>query len=188
MNRRLILFSGGVESTALLTLADKKDLLLTCNSPRKDIVQSGLDIAKCRVIASIFNNELIEFKLPTQIDGKQWIHQINWLIFACHIIAESRGDISEVWWGMHYDESHKVKNYPISRRNTLEKCMTAWNILQPKIKFLIPLEFENKTKQWQRIPKNVQKLVNWCFYNNNCGKCPKCLEFNKYCGEISLKP
>lgn len=184
--RRLILFSGGVESTALLTLADKKDLLLTCEIPFKGI-PGCLDYTKCRAIASMFGNSLIEFKFPIQIQERQWLHQINWFIFACHLVAESRGDISEVWWGMHHDESHKVKNYSIDRRRALEKCMTAWSVLQPTIKFSIPLEFESKDKQWQRIPDDVKKYVNWCSFNNDCGKCAKCLEFKKYCGEMPIR-
>ena len=183
MKRRLILFSGGVESTTLLTIADKKDLLLICDIPRKDFV-GGLDHTKCRTIASMYGNEYLEFKFPVRIEGKQWMHQINWFIFACHLVAESRGDISEVWWGMHHDESHRVNNYPIDRRRILEKCMTAWRVLQPEIKFLIPLEFETKTQQWQRIPDSVKKYVNWCNHNNDCGVCRKCLEFKKYCGDI----
>lgn len=188
MKRRLILFSGGVESTALLTIADKKDLLLICDIPRKDFV-GGLDHTKCRTIAAIYGNEYIEFKFPVRIEGKQWMHQINWFIFACHLVAESRGDISEVWLGMHHDESYRVNNYhyPIDRRRILEKCMTAWHVLQPKIKFLIPLEFETKDKQWQRIPDNVKKYVNWCNHNNDCGVCRKCLEFKKYCGEMPTR-
>jgi 7-cyano-7-deazaguanine synthase in queuosine biosynthesis len=177
--RRLILFSGGVESTALLTIANSNDILLICDIPRKDF-GGGLDWEKCRRIARHFGNETVEFKFPTKIEGKQWMHQINWFIFASHMIAESRGDISEVWWGIRYDDGINLPE----RKPIFEKCMTAWKILQPTIDFISPLEASSKTDQWKIIPNEIKRYVNWCNTNNNCGVCRKCLEFKKYCGEI----
>lgn len=177
--RRLILFSGGVESTALLTIANSNDILLICDIPRKDF-GGGLDWEKCRRIARYFGNETIEFKFPTKIEGKQWMHQINWFIFSCHMIAESRGDISEIWWGIRYNDGINLPE----RRHIFEKCMCAWKILQPTINFISPLESLSKTKQWQMIPNEIKRYVNWCNTNNNCGVCKKCLEFKEYCGEI----
>lgn len=177
--RRLILFSGGVESTALLTIANSSDIILICDIPRKDF-GGGLDWEKCRRIARHFGNETIEFKFATKIEGKQWMHQINWFIFPCHMIAESRGDISEIWWGIRYNDGINLPE----RRHIFEKCMCAWKILQPTINFISPLESLSKTKQWQMIPNEVKRYVNWCNTNNNCGVCRKCLEFKKYCGEI----
>jgi len=183
LKRRLILFSGGVESTALLTIADKKDLLLICGVPRKNYTY-GLDYAKCKKIASVYGNEIMEFDFPNQIDGSKWTNQLMWFVFTSYLIVASRDDINEVWWGMHYNESHRNFNHPIERKKNFERIMTAWYTLHPTIKFWAPLEFETKTQQWQRIPDDVKKYVSWCNTNNDCGVCRKCLEFKKYCGDI----
>ena len=179
---KLILFSGGVESTALLTMSKKEDLILICECPREDYVKNDVNWDNCRKIVNYFGNESIEFKFPTTIKGTKWVHQINWFIFISHLIAESRGDISEVWWGMHHDESHKIKTHTIERRRILEKCMTAWRVLQPKIKFQIPLEFMPKKQQWNLIPEEIKPLVNSCLYGNKCGNCNKCEEVKTLVG------
>jgi len=43
---RLILFSGGVESTALLTIAEKQDILMLSDLPFAKY-QTGYDKSKC---------------------------------------------------------------------------------------------------------------------------------------------
>ena len=67
---KLILFSGGVESTALLTMSKKEDLILICECPREDYVKNDVNWDNCRKIVNYFGNESIEFKFPTTIKAQ----------------------------------------------------------------------------------------------------------------------
>lgn len=42
-----------------------------------------------------------------------------------------------------------------------------------------PTEDVSKWDQWQSIPVDVRSMVNSCVVYNNCGKCYKCVEFEK---------
>jgi 7-cyano-7-deazaguanine synthase in queuosine biosynthesis len=170
---RLILFSGGVESTALLTIAEKQDILLLSDLPFKNY-QTGYDRAKCEQIADYFGNRIVFYECSMPDDGNKWQHQIHWLMTAAHLYVNSRDDITEVWHGRSQDENRKMSSHKV---DTYSKHEEAWRILNPKIKLFKPLEFLSKKQQWNLIPDDVKPLVNSCIYNNKCGTCSKCKEF-----------
>jgi 7-cyano-7-deazaguanine synthase in queuosine biosynthesis len=170
---RLILFSGGVESTALLTIAEKQDILLLSDLPFAKY-QTGYDKSKCEQIADYFGNRIIFYECCMPDDGEKWQHQIHWLMTAAHLYVNSRDDITEVWHGRSQDENRKMSSQKI---DTYARHEEAWRILNPKIKLFKPLEFLSKKQQWNLIPDEVKPLVNSCIYNNECGTCHKCKEF-----------
>jgi len=174
---RLILFSGGVESTALLTLADKEDILLLSELPFRKY-ENGYDIEKCHLIADHFGNRLITYKCEMPDDGKKWQHQIHWLMFAAHLYVNSRDDITEVWYGRTKEENTV---FTPEKRAIYKNHEDAWSILNPKINFFKPLEFLKKKQQWNLIPDEVKPFVVSCIFNNDCGTCHKCEERIK-CG------
>ena len=175
---RLILFSGGVESTALLTIAEKQDILLLSDLPFAKY-QTGYDKSKCEQIADYFGNRIIFYECCMPDDGDKWQHQIHWLMTAAHLYVNSRNDITEVWHGRSLDENRKMSSQKI---DTYARHEEAWRILNPKIKLFKPLEFLSKKQQWNLIPDEVKPLVNSCIYANNCGTCHKCKEFKTQIG------
>ena len=84
---RLILFSGGVESTALVTMADKADVLLTSELPFKTY-KAGYDLERCKAIAKIRGHRLVTFRCEMCLDRAKWMHQLNWLLMAANLFAE----------------------------------------------------------------------------------------------------
>jgi 7-cyano-7-deazaguanine synthase in queuosine biosynthesis len=183
----LILFSGGVESTALAAMSNKNATLLHVDVPYTD-VKPGYDIAKVRQIAQLLDRELVEYKQLLPIKPKTFIHQINWFLCAVHLVLLAR-PYKEVWWGMHRGESHKHHNWPVERRQMLLQAYTAHYQLHPKVPWLIPLEDKTKLEQWIMIPLNIRPLVVSCISAQQCNQCTKCTEFNQHIGKknFSLK-
>ena len=172
---KLILFSGGVESTALLSIAEKEDLLLVCEFPFKKY-QTGYDLEKCQKLADHYGNQLLVYQCEMPDDGEKWVHQIHWLMFAAHLYINSRPDITSVWYGKTSEESIRFTE----QKNAIyKKHEDAWSILNPTVKFQRPLMFLSKKQQWKMIPDEIKSLVNSCVYNNDCGKCHKCKEFKR---------
>lgn len=184
----LVLFSGGVESTALAALSNKETTLLHVEPPYTNTLKA-YDINKARQIATMLNRELLEYKQQLQLQPGGFIHQINWFLCAVHLVLAARPNTyTEVWWGMHQGESHRYYNHTVERRQTLLKVYTAHYQLHPNIIWRIPLEDKTKVEQWTMIPEHIKPLVVSCNTNNNCGVCKKCQEFNRLVTQkLSLK-
>lgn len=178
---RIILFSGGVESTALATMSDKNDILLLSEFPFKSY-HMGYDLDKAKTIANLLDRELIVFKCELPIIPKNWMHQLNWLVFVAHLLTQSRNNVSDIWYGRNsyditYSEQTLRELQDVNSNWKNWKALNAWKELQPTIPFHSPLENLTKKEQWSMIPDNIKPWVNSCLFMTNCGQCTKCREF-----------
>lgn len=173
---RIILFSGGVESTAMLTLANKDDIVMTIRdtSPNHYYTYHPIAIEK---IASAMNHEIqyTDIKIPTE-KTKKFLYQL-WTFVPIAIIWASRfPEIKEVWYGLNSSEPST------NAKEDFQKCVNTWRTAFPKIMLRFPLKYLSKEQQWNMIPKRVQPLISNCLYNNFCGVCRKCVELKQLRG------
>jgi len=167
---RLILFSGGIESTALLTIANPEDVALIVQPSLNGDFATYKDFT-AQQIAYRFGVRLAYAKALVPDPGPfHFVHQMTVFISLCNLAVARDPKITEVWCGRNSAEpSFEIKDY-------IEQNMAAWKILHPTVPFLHPLDHLSKMEQWERIPLDVQPLVSSCIYHNNCGKCNKCEE------------
>jgi 7-cyano-7-deazaguanine synthase in queuosine biosynthesis len=177
---RLILFSGGVESTALLCQADPMDTIITVdatypygmNTYRKDTLEQ---IA--RKLGFIINYAYI--KLPIEPEPYKFVHQFATFVAIAHLWTVKDTSITEVWAGRNQRE------VPVQQDPTNFKTqqLLAWDFMHPNIPFVHPLEHMTKLEQWNSIPGDIQPLVSSCVTHNRCGRCFKCEEIQKMLAE-----
>jgi 7-cyano-7-deazaguanine synthase in queuosine biosynthesis len=183
MERRLIFFSGGLDSTALLTLS-KPDDIIVCIVDTVDnkVATSFDDVVKDKVlkIAKYFDR-FVYFNpvhIPAvEIESGAGVHQTN-VMFSiannwAHIKTES---LKEVWWGV-YDSEY---NNNVVVKKLRDDWFKAWNILHPNIKFHNPLGHLTKRDCWEMIPEKVRPLVSCCRISppqdwKTC-ECMKCVQ------------
>jgi 7-cyano-7-deazaguanine synthase in queuosine biosynthesis len=168
---RLILFSGGVESTALLTKASKDDIVMTIRdtSPNDHYTYHPNRIEE---IARAFKVKIQYTDLKIPIMKEQFVYQL-WTFIPIAMMWCSRfPQITEVWYGLNNREPSPA---PIVQES-FEKCKKIWSIAFPEISLKFPLRHLSKDQQWKMIPKHIQPLISNCLNNNFCGLCRKCVE------------
>lgn len=173
---RLILFSGGVESTALLTKASKDDIVMTIRdiSPNDHYTYHPNRIEE---VARAMNVQIqyTDLKIPIQ-KTKGFVYQL-WTFVPISIMWISRfPEITEVWYGLNNTEPST------SAKNDFERCVKIWKVAFPQIDLRFPLRHLSKEQQWVMIPKHVRPLISTCLNNNFCGTCRKCVELKKLRG------
>lgn len=168
---KLILFSGGVESTALLTKASPEDIALvieptfTTELPtyRRGVVETlakrfGVKLAYARA------------QIP-DLGGSDFVHQMTTFISIASIAVTRNSKISEVWCGRNsLEPAEGIRDY-------IQRNMRAWQLLHPQVPFLHSLDHLTKQEQWNLIPEDVKPLVSSCIHHNFCGSCYKCKEW-----------
>lgn len=168
---RLILFSGGVESTALLSQARPGDVLLTIlptypndwatfrkNSAEAIAKHHGLEIRYARI------------EMPLEPMPYTFVHQMRSFISVANLWVAKDKLITEVWCGRNSKEPGE------SLAPFIEQMMAAWAVLHPAVSFLHPLDHLSKRQQWELIPATIRSLVSTCMFHRMCGTCKKCLE------------
>lgn len=172
MARRLIFFSGGVESTALLPFANYNDILLTVDILVDNNICHSINKTNCEKIAYSFGFDLTHVcvNIPKTIKVDRFIHQINIFNGIAHNMCCADSTITHVWHGLNNLEpkSHAIDDY--------NKCITSWKVLQPNVYLEFPLGKYTKQQQWDSIPWDIKHLVSSCVTHNNCGICKKCIE------------
>jgi len=164
MERRLIFFSGGLDSTALLTLSTPDDIIVTIIDTPGNKVNwfHDVDIAKVKKIAKHFNR-FIYFNpvhIPVaEIEKGQGVEQTNVMFSIANNWARIKGEsLKEVWWGVYDSEmEHNLDNKKLRR-----DWFKAWEILHPNIKFHNPFGHLHKSDCWKMIPDQVKPLVHVC--------------------------
>lgn len=176
---RLILFSGGVESTALLTIASPGDYLL--------IVDAGLnwyapsvDYWKAHLIADRFGLELmtVTLSLPKVREKIDFVHQLEIFVGVANLIVRAHPEIDAVWCGRNSAEPSEAI------APTVIRTMSAWDVISPDVPFVHPLDFMTKRQQWDLIPDDVKPLVVSCLRHQSqkvaadpaCAKCKEVQE------------
>ena len=169
---RLILFSGGVESTALLTRALPGDVLLTIE-PTFPNDRPTYHPRNARQIAAMFGHKVhfAHASIPLEPLPYRFVHQMRVFVSLCNLWVAKDARITEVWCGRNSAEpGPKLKPF-------IDQMMAAWAVLQPQVPFLHPLDHLSKRQQWELIPPEVRHLVSSCMHHQMCGTCAKCLEW-----------
>lgn len=179
------MFSGGVESTALLHLLN----------PVEDYV--GIIDFHCRFANSFDHNLDMQHKIlmhygihnisvcSMKMDYvKNMVHgdtSGQYQPFAS-LFAERLPHLTEVWWGCHKTDTHDDEKWSRYRE--------AWALMHPTCKVRQPLEHLTKKEQWELIDDEVKPFVISCYTkyyypdNHNEANCRACAdERKKYSGE-----
>lgn len=166
---RAILFSGGVESTALLTMADKEDVLLLVEPYRGAYVTFLAH--KALKVAAYFGNR-VEFLKPPFFDpAGNTFEDFPMLLPLASIWVGTRPGYKNVWFGANSTDWPQPH-----RRERWERMLAAFNLAHPDCNLQTPLRHLTKLQQWELIPASVRPLVHTCNRQTVCGKCGKCLE------------
>jgi 7-cyano-7-deazaguanine synthase in queuosine biosynthesis len=172
---RLILFSGGVESTALLTKASKDDIVMTIRDTSPDDYYT-YHPNRIEEVARAMKVQIQYTDLKIPIHKKQFVYQL-WTFIPVAIMWVSRfPEINEIWYGLNNMEPS------VSAKDDFEKCIKIWKIAFPQINLRFPLRRFSKEQQWSMIPKHIRPLITTCLNNNFCGTCRKCIELKKLRG------
>jgi hypothetical protein len=170
---RLIFFSGGVESTALLNQADPmEDVLITIlpTFPR-DMITSKLESAQAIAEQFGFTVNYAQIQLPVEPEPYNFVHQVRTFFSVANLWVAKDLRITELWFGRCLED--------VSPPSRPANIIPAWNLLYSNIPWSRPLENVSKWDQWQSIPVDVRSMVSSCVTYNNCGKCYKCQEVQK---------
>lgn len=169
---RLILFTGGVESTALLTQAQPTDVLLSIDPTYpNDLVTYRKTSAE--KIAAHFGHTVQYAKatIPFEATPYKFVHQMRTFISICNLWVAKDSRITEVWCGRNSAEpGEKLQPF-------IDQMMAAWAVLHPTVQFLHPLDHLSKRDQWALIPPDVRHLISSCIHHKMCGRCHKCMEW-----------
>jgi 7-cyano-7-deazaguanine synthase in queuosine biosynthesis len=168
MSKRLIFFSGGVESTAMLNLANPNDIILTVDMPYKPGISYNKD--NVENIAGMLGFEITKAKISLDYPIKNFAHQINLLMPLANFLCLGDEEINEVWFGRSNQDG---------RHPQAETYLKAWKLLQPNVPWNYPLINFSKKEIWNMIPEDIQPFVSSCVFQHNCGHCPKCQEFKE---------
>jgi 7-cyano-7-deazaguanine synthase in queuosine biosynthesis len=168
---RLILFSGGVESTALLSQARHDDVLLTIQPTYPNDLAtyrqgSAEQIAERYGLKMNFAGATV----PLEPRPYRFVHKMRVFVSVANLWVAKDASITEVWCGRNAKEPGP------SLAPFINQMMDAWDVLQPTVPFLHPLDHLSKREQWELIPQDVRPLVSTCMFHRMCGTCKKCLE------------
>lgn len=164
----LILFSGGVESTALLSMARPNDTLL-CIEPVYPGDLHTFRRATAEQIAKHFGFEVRYASADIPMLGP-FVHQMRVFISICNLWVAKDASIRQVLCGRNSSEpSPDIAPF-------IKQMMFAWGVLHPDVEFLHPLDHLTKKEQLALIPAEVRPIVSSCIYHTNCGECVKCRE------------
>lgn len=170
MSKSLILFSGGVESTALLSISKPNDILITVDNVYQNYT-SAYNRDSIDAIAQEYNKKINYCTVELPIAVTFHVHQMWYLMAVAGLWAVADPDIAEVWCGRNSAEpGAELKPF-------IDEMMSKWAVMYPKVEFRHPLDHLTKKEQWDIIPVTVQKHVHSCVHQTDCGLCPKCVEY-----------
>lgn len=168
---RLILFSGGVESTALLGQSRLDDVLLTIQPTYpNDLATFRKNSAEALAKHYGLKMQYARIELPIEPQPYNFVHQMRVFVSIANLWVAKDVNITEVWCGRNSKEP-KLLLAPF-----INQMMAAWDVLHPKVPFLHPLDHLSKREQWELIPGNIKPLVSSCIHHRICGRCYKCME------------
>lgn len=168
---RLILFSGGVESTALITQSLPGDVILTIKPTYPNDLASYRQETAER-IAAMYGHEVhyAGATIPLEPLPYRFVHQMRVFVSVANLWVAKDASITEVWCGRNAKEPGPAL------APFIDQMMAAWSVLHPGVPFLHPLDHLSKREQWDLIPLEVRPLVSTCMFHRMCGTCKKCLE------------
>jgi hypothetical protein len=168
---RLILFSGGVESTALLSQARHDDVLLTIQPTFPNDTTTYRQKTAEKIAAwHGFRMNYAGAMIALEPHPYRFVHQMRVFVSLANLWVAKDERITEVWCGRNSSEPGS------SLAPFINQMMDAWDVLHPRVPFLHPLDHLSKRQQWELIPLEVRPLVSSCIFHRMCGTCKKCLE------------
>lgn len=170
-SKRLIFFSGGVESTYMLTQAGYNDTIVIVDtniflSP----IPPTFHPTNAEKIVKSFGYDPIYFSSKIKQSSREFIHQYHVFLAAANFFCLGDTEISEVWTGLNKD---------MLVHESWSKILNAFHILHPTVSWVAPFDHMTKLEQWNKIPEDIKPLVSTCIYHTNCGTCTKCQEFQE---------
>lgn len=173
---RLILFSGGVESTAMLTLANEKDIVTTIRDTSKDIYRTYNEKSVEEITKKLeITLHYTDLALPLK-HRKYFHYQLLTFIHVAGLWVSRFPEIKEVWYGLS-----SVGPAEVAKKD-FDYCVDFWKRSHPNIELVFPLQHMGKKDIWKLIPKDVQKLVINCNQKIQCNRCHKCSELRQLKG------
>jgi 7-cyano-7-deazaguanine synthase in queuosine biosynthesis len=173
----LIMFSGGVESTALIQHALKHDHqfellhVIHNNSSQNEMTSASM------MGYPVFDLKLIKDSFDETHQGS---HRDISLWLAGAMIAVGRDDYDQVWFGAHSRDSGLV------RINLMVRLFAdMMKILDRKAILSAPLQTFSKRDQHSMLTSHQKSCIVTCKngkYDAQCGQCDKCKEFQRYVG------
>jgi len=192
--KRLILFSGGVESTALLTIKSTEDVVITIEdtSPGETATfnkQAVLNIAAAMQCDVKFCTVFTPYERPRTNDQTHWVYQLWPFLAVASAWCAKDPSISTIWYGysLPQDESDGTDSLYAPWKKYAQ-LYDGWNIMHPTVSIVFPTKEYTKLQHWEMIPDHVKPLVRTCLKNvhpdkdENCGTCRKCLELKSFPG------
>ena len=172
MGRTLILFSGGVESTALLATAGSNDILVTIKPVFTDHLPT-FNVSNVEAIARIYNKTVNYSSITIPVTNRTFVHQIWYFVAVAGLWVARDTSITRVVSGRHAEEP------TLANKPTFDVLLSAWNVMHPTVPFEFPNGHLTKLEQWNMIPDNVKPLVSSCLTTPACGYCHKCKEVKR---------
>lgn len=166
-NRTIIFFSGGVESTALLSIAPPTSIAISVKIDNFNFMPNIYNIKK---IIEQYKIPLEVITLDIKLQKEKWFHQLNILLTTSILLVNSYKNITNIWYGQNSIEPLSSNEY------IFNKIHNDWKYMFPNIEFSAPLKSKSKREQWDLIPNKIKPLVSSCITNNNCKTCHKCME------------
>lgn len=195
---RIILFSGGVESTAMLEMMDEDDILLTYKD-KYFIGHSNIDGVpeNLKAIADYYKKKVHYFELHFSKNNIIHAHNTTHLIPIAGMLVHRYPQIKEVWFGLSKDDMYKMTykelgTYALGWYHD-EVFLHFWNEVFPNVPLYSPVKDLTKVQLWEMIPDEIKKYTVSCELlegsladGGGCGDCWKCHE-QKYWIQKKLK-
>jgi hypothetical protein len=175
---RLILFSGGVESTAMLSRSAPDDIALSIYDrgepdPTFDVVAT-IGIAKALERRQVFAH--LDVGVMRARDA--FVYQTFALTAAASLWVSKDPSITAVWYGL------KKGDPTPNVADQYWLCMEGWAAMHPNVLFTAPFLELDEREQWELIPAAVRPLVRNCLTVKDCGTCRKCLKLKALPGSF----
>ena len=177
--KRLILFSGGIESTAMMVIKDEADVVITI----EDESPNEMPTFKRYAVDSIskvmnFDVNYCKIQIPSERPTEHFVYQLWTFVSIASLWVNRDTSIKEVWYGLNSNEPYQ----PCMEQ--FERIVKGWEAMHPNVKLVFPLRAMTREQQWRIIPDNIKLLVRNCMFNKNCRQCRKCVELMTFKGSF----
>ena len=183
MKKVLIMYSGGVESSALVQYAIDSEIdfeLLHVTHNNKSLKEmSAIKGAVHRNFPHALLHEAILTKQSFDEEHLRGHRDVStWLGVAMAMVG--RAEFDELWYGTHNKDA----------QGKIAKMELCWNsmmeIIETKTVIVSPLRTKSKLDQYKMLTPRLRECIISCAvipkgpWNEPCGKCNKCEEFRRY--------
>ena len=165
------MFSGGVESTALLHMLDPaKDYIgiIDLHTEVDTIPDHDLDMQSKILSFFGFKNVCICNMNMNYVEGMGGGDTSSQYQPFAELLVAKLPNVTELWWGCHNEDSHDEAKWSRFRQ--------AWKLMHPHCAVLQPLQHLSKKEQWDLIDDNIKEYVVSCYQHHpeikgNCKMC-----------------